>query len=73
MKKPSIAVVLGMGKPKSEDGESEESEDSMEYSEDQSMMAEELMDAVKKGDSKLFLEAFHGLFKSYEMTPHEEG
>jgi len=80
MKKPSLAIIIGGAKPKPEaekglGGELHDEEgesDTMEYSEDQKTMASELMDAVKAGDTTLFLEAFHGLFRSYEMEPHEE-
>lgn len=72
MKKPSLAIVIGMGKkPKMGESDADESE-GMEYSEEQTMMAEELIDAVKSGDAKALLEAFHGLFEACEMMSHEE-
>jgi len=79
-KKPGVALVIGMGPKREGDAglgetmkdEADESE-GMEHSEDQLTMAEEMISAMKAGDSKLLLDAVHGLFRSYEMQPHEEG
>ena len=48
------------------DGEMiEEEEMEYEYSDDQLAMADELMSAVKAGDSEAVLDAFHGIYMSY--------
>lgn len=73
MKKPSLATVIGMGKKPKVAEEAEESEaEGSEYSEEQTVMAQEMIDAMKADDPKALLKAFHGLFASYEMMPHEE-
>lgn len=72
MKKPSLAIVIGMGK-KPKMGAEEEPEDGTEYaySDDQLAMAKELIAAVKAGEERAVLEALHGLVMSYESS--EEG
>ena len=48
------------------DGEMiEEEEMEYEYSDDQLAMAEELMSAMKAGDSEAVLDAIHGIYMSY--------
>ena len=45
------------------DSEMEEME--MEYSDEQHEMAEELMSAVKSGNTQSILESIHGIYMSY--------
>lgn len=82
MKKPSLSIILGVGKPKPgaekglgqamSDGNEEMPED-MSYSEEQMEMAKELVDAVKGGEPEALLKAIHGIFESYKMMEsHEE-
>ena len=43
----------------------EEEEMEYEYSDDQIAMADELMSAMKAGDSEAVLDAIHGIYMSY--------
>ena len=71
--KVTAMIILGKkGKRHSEphddmmDDEDEYEEDEMEeYSDEQHEMAEELIDAVKGGDSEAVLDAIHGIYNSY--------
>ena len=44
-----------------------EDEEMEEYSEEQHEMAEELISAVKGGDSEAVLDAIHGIYNSYQV------
>ena len=68
--KDTAMIILGKkGKRHSEphdDFDDEYEEDEMEeYSDEQHEMAEELIDAVKGGDSEAVLDAIHGIYNSY--------
>ena len=70
--KDTAMIILGKkGKRHSEphddfdDDEYEEEDEMEEYSEEQHEMAEELIDAVKSGDSEAVLDAIHGIYNSY--------
>ena len=70
--KDAAIMILGKkGKRNSEPddmmGEEDEYEDEgmEEYSEEQHEMAEELISAVKGGDSEAVLDAIHGIYNSY--------
>ena len=68
--KDTAMIILGKGKKHSEDDDMEdmeyEDEEEMEdYSEEQYEMADELISAVKKGDSEAVLDAIHGIYNSY--------
>lgn len=74
--KPSIALVLGMGHPKmgdhdEPDGDEGPSEE-MEYSDEQKVMAHEMMSAIKKGEPDDLLKAIHGIYESYKMMGSDE-
>jgi hypothetical protein len=43
----------------------DEEEEMEEYSDEQHSMAEELISAVKSGDSEAVLDAIHGIYNSY--------
>ena len=65
-------IILGKGKSKKhsdddmEDMEYEDDEDwEEEYSDEQMEMADELISALKKGDSEAVLDAIHGIYNSY--------
>ena len=65
-------IILGKSKGKKrsdddmEDMEYEDDEDwEEEYSDEQMEMADELISAVKKGDSEAVLDAIHGIYNSY--------
>ena len=68
--KDTAMIILGKGKKHSdddmEDMEYEDDEDwEEEYSDEQMEMADELISAVKKGDSEAVLDAIHGIYNSY--------
>ena len=69
--KDTAMIILGKGKKHSddddmEDMEYEDDEDwEEEYSDEQHEMADELISAVKKGDSEAVLDAIHGIYNSY--------
>jgi len=70
--KDAAMIILGKkGKRNSEpddmmDDEDEyEDEEMEEYSEEQFEMADELISAVKSGDSEAVLDAIHGIYNSY--------
>ena len=64
--KDSSLMILSKGKKKKK-ARNDEYEDEMEdeYSDEQVEMAEELISAVKSGDSAAVLDAVHGIFDSY--------
>jgi len=62
--KESAIMILSKGKKgKSKDEDHEEEME--EYSDEQFEMAEELISAVKSGDSEAVLDAIHGIYNSY--------
>ena len=69
--KDAAMIILGKkGKRNSEpdmmDDEDEyEDEEMEEYSDEQHEMAEELISAVKGGDSEAVLDSIHGIYNSY--------
>ena len=74
--KESAIMILSKGKKgKSRDEEhhdedemdymDEDEEEMEEYSDEQHEMAEELISAVKSGDSEAVLDAIHGIYNSY--------
>ena len=70
--KDTAMIILGKGKSKKhsddddmEDMEYEDEEEMEDYSDEQHEMAEELISAVKKGDSEAVLDAIHGINNSY--------
>jgi len=75
--KESAIMILSKGKKgKSRDkdhdedemdeiGYEDEDEEMEEYSDEQFEMAEELISAVKGGDSEAVLDAIHGIYNSY--------
>ena len=70
--KDAAMIILGKkGKRNSEpddimDEEDEYEEEEMEeYSEEQFEMADELISAVKSGDSEAVLDSIHGIYNSY--------
>ena len=70
--KDAAMIILGnKGKRNSEpddmdmDEDEYEDEEMEEYSEEQFEMAEELISAVKGGDSEAVLDAIHGIYNSY--------
>ena len=66
--KDTAMIILGKGKHSDDDMEDMEYEDEEEmedYSEEQYEMADELISAVKKGDSEAVLDAIHGIYNSY--------
>ena len=70
--KDAAMIILGKGKSKRNSepddmGEEDEYEDEEmeEYSDEQHEMAEELISAVKGGDSEAVLDAIHGIYNSY--------
>lgn len=52
-KKPGLALVVGVGKPKGDEPDGDEAEDSGSYS----AAADELFDALKDGDREAFADA----------------
>ena len=64
--KDTAMIILGKGKKHSDDDmEYEDEEEMEEYSDEQHEMAEELISAVKSGDSEAVLDAIHGIYNSY--------
>ena len=72
--KDTAMIILGKkGKRHSEphddmdfdDDEYEEEDEMEEYSEEQFEMADELISAVKSGDSEAVLDSIHGIYNSY--------
>ena len=71
--KDAAMIILGKkGKRNSEpdmmgdeDEDEYEDEEMEEYSDEQFEMAEELISAVKGGDSEAVLDAIHGIYNSY--------
>ena len=67
--KDTAMIILGKGKHSDDDMEDMEYEDDEdweeEYSDEQMEMADELISAVKKGDSEAVLDAIHGIYNSY--------
>ena len=72
--KDTAMIILGKGKSKrnsepdmmdDEMGYEDEEEEMEEYSDEQHEMAEELISAVKGGDSEAVLDAIHGIYNSY--------
>ena len=70
--KDTAMIILGKGKSKKhsddddmEDMEYEDEEEMEDYSEEQYEMADELISAVKKGNSEAVLDAIHGIYNSY--------
>ena len=72
--KDAAMIILGKGKSKrnsepdmmdDEMGYEDEEEEMEEYSDEQHEMAEELISAVKGGDSEAVLDAIHGIYNSY--------
>ena len=69
--KDTAMIILGKGKSKKhsdddmEDMEYEDEEEMEDYSDEQYEMADELISAVKKGDSEAGLDAIHGIYNSY--------
>ena len=72
--KDAAMIILGKGKSKrnsepdmmdDEMGYEDEDDEMEEYSDEQHEMAEELISAVKGGDSEAVLDAIHGIYNSY--------
>jgi hypothetical protein len=73
--KDAAIMILGKGKSKrnsepddmmdDEMGYEDEDEEMEDYSDEQHEMAEELISAVKGGDSEAVLDAIHGIYNSY--------
>jgi len=71
--KDAAMIILGKGKSKRnsepddymDDEDEYEDEEMDEYSEEQFEMADELISAVKSGDSEAVLDAIHGIYNSY--------
>jgi uncharacterized protein YjgD (DUF1641 family) len=67
--KDTAMIILGKGKHSDdddmEDMEYEDEEEMEDYSEEQYEMADELISAVKKGNSEAVLDAIHGIYNSY--------
>ena len=69
--KDAAMIILGKGKSKKhsdddmDDMEYEDEEEMEHYSDEQYEMADELISAVKKGDSEAVLDAIHGIYNSY--------
>ena len=71
--KDAAMIILGKGKSKrnsepdfmDDDEDEYEDEEMEEYSDEQFEMAEELISAVKSGDSEAVLDAIHGIYNSY--------
>tara|TARA_R100000458_G_C8268057_1_gene242918 strand:- start:1462 stop:1689 length:228 start_codon:yes stop_codon:yes gene_type:complete len=70
--KEAAMIILGKGKKHSkshdddmDDMDEYDDEEMEEYSEEQYEMADELISAVKKGDSEAVLDAIHGIYNSY--------
>ena len=71
--KDAAIMILGKGKSKRNSEPDEMMDDEMEYedeemeeySDEQFEMAEELISAVKSGDSEAVLDSIHGIYNSY--------
>jgi len=71
--KDAAIMILGKGKSKRnsepddmmDDEDEYEDEEMEDYSDEQHEMAEELISAVKGGDSEAVLDAIHGIYNSY--------
>jgi|TARA_R110002153_G_scaffold196608_2_gene349987 hypothetical protein len=72
--KDTAMIILGKGKGKKHSEQDEMMDDDMEYddeeemedySEEQYSMADELITAVKSGNSERVLDAIHGIYNSY--------
>ena len=71
--KDAAMIILGKGKSKrnsepdmmDDEMDYEDEEEMEEYSDEQHEMAEELISAVKGGDSEAVLDAIHGIYNSY--------
>jgi len=73
--KEAAMIILGKGKKHSkshdddmddmDDMDEYDDEEMEEYSEEQHEMADELISAVKKGNSEAVLDAIHGIYNSY--------
>ena len=72
--KDAAMIILGKGKSKRNSEPDDMMDDEMgyedeeemeEYSDEQHEMAEELISAVKGGDSEALLDAIHGIYNSY--------
>jgi hypothetical protein len=71
--KDTAMIILGKGKGKKHSEQDEMMDDEMEYedeemedySEEQYEMADELITAVKSGNSERVLDAIHGIYNSY--------
>ena len=71
--KDAAMIILGKGKSKRnsepdemmDDEDEYEDEEMEEYSDEQHEMAEELISAVKGGDSEAVLDAILGIYNSY--------
>mgnify|MGYP003624402962 CR=1 FL=1 len=71
--KDTAMIILGKGKGKKHSEQDEMMDDEMEYedeemedySEEQYSMADELITAVKGGNSERVLDAIHGIYNSY--------
>ena len=72
--KDAAIMILGKSKGKrsepdefldDEMGYEDEDDEMEEYSEEQFEMADELISAVKGGDSEAVLDAIHGIYNSY--------
>ena len=70
--KDAAMIILGKGKGKRNsepyddmDEDEYEDEEMEEYSDEQYEMADELISAVKGGNSEAVLDAIHGIYNSY--------
>ena len=71
--KDAAMIILGKGKSKRnsepddmmDDEDEYEEEEMEEYSDEQHEMADELISAVKSGDSEAVLDSIHGIYNSY--------
>ena len=73
--KDAAMIILGKGKSRrnsepddymdDEDEDEYEDEEMEDYSDEQYEMADELISAVKSGDSEAVLDAIHGIYNSY--------
>ena len=69
--KDAAIMILGKRNKNSNEDEmdamdyEDDEEEMEEYSDEQHSMAEELISAVKSGDSEAVLDAIHGIYNSY--------
>jgi len=70
--KDTAMIILGKNKKRShqddmmeDEMEYDDEEEMEDYSDEQHSMAEELISAVKGGDSEAVLDAIHGIYNSY--------